>query len=250
VSDRFEAILDESISALQAGVPLEDILAEVPDYAAELRPLLYAATVLTDPQPRAIPEERKVALRTEYLKQAAELPVISAPTFSQKSGAIWHIIRRRANRKAVFSDLATMTITLVLTLGMAVLILVYVAQDTLPGDMFYGVKRLSEQTQLGLTFDPTHRDELVKQFNQRRLAEIDRLLAQNRTAAVQFQGVLETRGENLWIVSGLTVFLPDDAAVIGQPREGDAVIVTGFLRPNKVLVADTVEWVDKLSIDN
>ncbi len=36
--DSFESILDESISALQAGVPLEEILAEVPEYAEELRP--------------------------------------------------------------------------------------------------------------------------------------------------------------------------------------------------------------------
>ena len=41
MTDRFESILDESISALQAGVPLEEILDEVPEYAAELRPLLY-----------------------------------------------------------------------------------------------------------------------------------------------------------------------------------------------------------------
>ncbi len=242
MSDRFEAILDESISALQAGVPLDDILAEVPDYAAELRPLLYAAAVLSDPQPQAAPEERKAALRAEYLKQTLELP--GGPTLGQKSGAVWHIIRRRMNRKTVLSDLATITITIVLTLLMAALMLTYVAQDTLPGDALYGVKRLSEQVQLNLISDPIHRDELTEQFNQRRLAEIDQLLAQNRAAVVEFQGVLETRGENLWIVSGLTVFLPDEATVTGQPREGDTVSVTGFLRPNKVLVADTIERVE------
>ncbi len=48
MTDRFETILDESISALQAGVPIEEILAEVPDYALELRPMLYAAMLLAD----------------------------------------------------------------------------------------------------------------------------------------------------------------------------------------------------------
>ena len=57
MADRFESILDESISALQAGVPLEDVLAEVPEYATELRPLLYAAMVLTEPKPDLAPAD-------------------------------------------------------------------------------------------------------------------------------------------------------------------------------------------------
>jgi hypothetical protein len=244
VSDRFEAILDESISALQAGVPLEDILAEVPDYAAQLRPLLYAATVLADPQPQAVPAERKAALRAEYLKQVADLPAIPAPTLGQKAGAIWHIIRRRANRKAVLSDLATVIITVLLTLLMAALLLTYVAQESLPGDSLYGLKLFSEQIQMGLSSDSNRRAELDEQFNQRRLAEIEQLIQQNRPAVVQFRGTLETKGENLWIVSGLTIFLPDDVTLTGQPAEGDRVEVTGFLRTNKVLVADTVDRVD------
>jgi hypothetical protein len=70
MTDQFEALLDESISALQAGVPIEEILAEVPDYATELRPLLYAATVLADPKPDLVPEERKAALRAHYMELA------------------------------------------------------------------------------------------------------------------------------------------------------------------------------------
>jgi hypothetical protein len=244
VSDRFEAILDESISALQAGVPLEDILAEVPDYATQLRPLLYAATVLADPQPQAVPAERKAALRAEYLKQVADLPAMPAPTLGQKAEAIWHIIRRRASRKTVLSDLTTVIITVLLTLLMAVLMLTYVAQESLPGDSLYSLKLLSEQMQMSLTPDSDRRAELDEQFNRRRLAEIEQLLQQNRTAVVQFRGILETKGENLWIVSGLTIFLPDDAAITGQPTEGNQVEVTGFLRANKVLVADTVNQVD------
>jgi len=57
--DRFESILDESISALQAGVPIDEILAEVPEYANELRPLLYAATVLADPNLNWSPKSEK-----------------------------------------------------------------------------------------------------------------------------------------------------------------------------------------------
>ena len=83
MTDRFESILDESISALQAGVPIDDIIAEVPEYATELRPLLYAATLLADPNPDLVAEERKAALRSEYLKEAADLPPVS-PTLASR----------------------------------------------------------------------------------------------------------------------------------------------------------------------
>lgn len=240
MSDSFESILDESISALQAGVPIEEILAETPEYATELRPLLYAATVLADPNPQLLPEERKSALRAEYMKQVADLPAITTPTRNEKAQAIFRIIKRRLNRKAVLSDLVTVTVTVILTLFMAVLILTYVARDTLPGDFLYGFKRASENVQLSLTFNEAQRGVLADQFNQRRLAEIEQLIEQNRAAIVQFRGILETKGENLWIIEGRTIFLPTDVTFAGQPQEGDEVEVIGLLRTNNVLVADTI----------
>ena len=99
MSDSFESILDESISALQAGVPVEEILAEVPEYAAELRPLLYAAAVLADPNPTLVPEERKSALRAEYIKQVADLPAMTPLTFTEKIKAGLRIMQRRLTRR-------------------------------------------------------------------------------------------------------------------------------------------------------
>lgn len=240
MSDSFESILDESISALQAGVPIEDILAETPEYAAELRPLLFAATILADPNPNLVPEERKSALRAEYMKQAATLPAASSPNLSEKVQAIFRIIRRRLTRRAVLNDLVTITLTVLLTLVMTLLLLSYAARDTLPSDLLYSFKRLSENVQLGLTFDAGRREVLVEEFNQRRLDEIEQLIEQNRAAVVQFKGILETKGGNLWIIAGETVFLPADVTLEGQPQEGNEVEVIGFLRTNNVLVADTV----------
>lgn len=243
MTDSFESILDESISALQAGVPLEEILAEVPEYAVELRPLLYAAAVVTDPNPRFAPEERKVLLRTEYMKRVAALPAVATPTFGEKVQAILNIARRRATRQAVLSDLVTMTLTAILTLSMAAFLLIYLAGDTLPGDFLYGFKRASENVQLSLSFDPARQAELTDQFNQRRLAELNQLLQQKRAAVAEFRGVLETKGENLWIIAGYTVLIPTDVTIHGDPHEGDVVEVVGFLRTNQVLVADTIQTV-------
>jgi hypothetical protein len=242
MTDRFEAILDESISALQAGVPIEEILAEVPEYATELRPLLYAAMLLADPNPELAPEERKSVLRAEYIAQAAELPTPS-PTFNEKLQAIFRIARRRMTRQAVLNDLVTITITVILTLIMAAVVLNYAAGDSIPGDFLYGVKRISENMQLFFTFDESRRAELGETFNQRRLDEIEQLLEQKRTAEVQFRGILDTKGENLWIVEGHTIFLPDDVIIEKDPQEGDEIEVIGLLQANNVLVANTIKLV-------
>ncbi len=243
MTDRFAAILDESISALQAGVSLEDILAEAPEYTNELRPLLYAAAVLTDPNPTLAPEETKLALRREYIKQVAELPALPLPTLSEKAQAVFNIMRRRLTRQAVLNDLVTITITVILTLLMAVLILNYLSMATIPGDFLYGVKRLGETTQLYLAFNDAQRLDLETSFNQRRLQEIEQLIDQNRAAVVQFSGVVETKGANLWVVQGHTIFLPADIKVEGNVREGDTVEVIGLLRTNNVLVADMIKVV-------
>lgn len=238
--DSFESILDESISALQAGVPIEEILAEVPEYASDLRPMLFAAVVLADPKPELVPEERKAALKAEYLAQAAKLPP-AHPSRAEQMRAAWHVIKRRLTPKAVLSDLATVTITVLLTLTMAALVLSYAAQDTIPGDWLYGVKQVSEQTRLLFTFDPADKQALRDEFNQKRLAEIDQLILQKRAAVVRFSGILETKGANLWVIEGLPVFLPNDVVVEGDPQEGDRVSVVGFLRTNNVMVADTIK---------
>jgi hypothetical protein len=241
MSEQFEAILDESISALEAGVPVPEILAETPDYATELRPLLYMALVLTEPHPDLAPAERKAALKAEYLRQAAALPAITPSSLPEKASAVYRIIKRRLTPQALLNDLLTMGITALLTLLMAALTLNYLAADTLPGDWLYGIKRLSEQTQLLVTFSNADKVELLTEFNRRRLTEIEQLIQQKRAAVVEFEGLLESRGQNLWIVEGHTIILPDDALVEGNPAEGSRVKVIGLLRTNGALVADTIQ---------
>lgn len=245
MTDRFETILDECISAVQAGIPIEEVLEEVPDYAGELRPLLYASALLTDPNPALVPVEKKVALRDEYLRQVSELPANLKPTRREKTQAIFNIIRRRLTRQAVLNDLVTMTITAILTLTMTALMLSVLAVDTIPGDFLYGIKRIGENVRLGLTFDDSQQSELLNEFNQRRIAEIDQLIALNRAAVVEFQGVIEAKGENLWVIEGYTVILPSDLTLADDPQEGDHVAVIGLLRTNNSLVADTITLLER-----
>jgi hypothetical protein len=140
----------------------------------------------------------------------------------------------------VISDLITITITAILTLLMATLLLTYVARNSIPGDFLYGIKGLSENVQLALTLDTKGKTELETEFNQRRIWEMEQLIQQNRAAVVHFWGNLEVKGENIWIIEGYTIQLAEDTAIPGTPQENDLVEVIGLLRTNGTLVADTI----------
>ena len=82
---------------------------------------------------------------------------------------------------------------------------------------------------------------MEEKFNQRRLDEIQQLIQHKQAAVVQFKGILDAKGENVWIIEGYTVFLPQDIIIQDDIQEGDRVEVIGFLRTNNVLVAETIK---------
>ena len=243
--DSFESILDESISALQAGVPLEEILAEVPEYAEELRPLLYASMLLADPNPELAPEQTKAELRAEYMRQIADLPTLPTPSIGQKTQAVLRVMRRRLTKEAVLNDLVTVAVTIILTLGMLAFLLNFLAVDAIPGDLLYNVKRGSEILQLSFTLAEDRKLTLQETFNQRRLHEIEQLIQQNRAAVVEFQGILESKGENLWVIEGYTIVINDDITLPENLQTGDTVEVIGLLRTDNILMADTINLIPR-----
>ncbi len=240
MTDSFESILDECISAMQAGVPLDEILTEVPEYADELRPLLFASMLLTDPDPSLAPVQQKEDLRAEYIKQVTELPALPHPGLGARTSTFFRVIRRRLTREAILNDLVTVAITIILTLAMIFILLNVLAVDALPGDTLYPVKRSGETIRLTFTFDPEQADTLSNQFSQERLDEVEQLMAQNRVAVVDFQGILETKGETVWVVEGHPILIPDDLTAPASAQEGDTIAVIGLLRANGVLVADSI----------
>ena len=243
--DSFESILDESISALQAGVPLEEILAEVPEYAEALRPLLYASMLLADPNPELAPEQTKAELRAEYMRQIADLPTLPTPSIGQKTQAVLRVMRRRLTKEAVLNDLVTVAVTIILTLGMLAFLLNFLAVDAIPGDLLYNVKRGSEILQLSFTLAEDRKLTLQETFNQRRLHEIEQLIQQNRAAVVEFQGILESKGENLWVIEGYTIVINDDITLPENLQTGDTVEVIGLLRTDNILMADTINLIPR-----
>ncbi len=122
-------------------------------------------------------------------------------------------MRRRLTKEAVLNDLITVAITIVLTLGMLVFLLNFLAVDTIPGDLLYNVKRSSEILRLSFTFAEDRKLTLQESFNQRRLREVEQLIEQNRAAVVEFQGILDSKGEDLWVIEGYTIVINDDLSL-------------------------------------
>ncbi|MDM8527515.1 DUF5667 domain-containing protein [Anaerolineales bacterium HSG24] len=243
-ANQFETILDECISAIQAGIPIDEVLETVPEYATELRPMLYAATILTEPNPVLVPIEQKANLRAKYMAEVATLPQPSTPPLTERLQAAYHIARRRLTREALLSDLLTIAITTMLTIIMTLLLVNYAAIDAIPGDLLYRFKRMSENIQLTLSWSDENDLALQEKFSQRRLYEVEELLSQDRSGQVEFTGAVENQGKRLWLIEGYPVILPAEMTLDPAIQLGSRVHVMGFLRTNRDLVADEITLVE------
>lgn len=161
--------------------PIDPRLAELLDQLREVPP--------RDPEQAARSQGRFLAELEGLALPAAQ------PTFWQR------LLRRIGLGKDQFNDLEDMTMIskrsrLALTAAAAILIVVTVlfggsaatvlaAQSAIPGDALYGVKTTIEQTRLSLARNAASRADLQLQFAERRLQEIEKLVAEGRYQNIQ-----------------------------------------------------------------
>jgi len=157
----FAAVLDECLSAVRDGEPLESCLARYPKHADELRAHLRLAQriVLTPPH-----EPRPAA-----------------------QAAAWHQFRaraedRRLGRRPPFSLnvgwLRPLTIAAAVVLAFlgAASGTIYASQDALPDSPLYRVKLASEDARVWFTFDDNGKAELLLDQSSERTTEIMEML--------------------------------------------------------------------------
>jgi hypothetical protein len=168
-----EAVLAESLKALEQGEGLEAVLARYPEAAVELKALLEmaawmgAARAAVEPRPGYVRASR--ARLVERIGQAGAAAPVS---WWERLGGIF-VGRRYATQLAV---VVVMLACLVLgSSGIA-----YASQGTLPGDTLYPVKLGLEQAELLVNQDPVDEVRLHLQFSQNRLDEIEQLVTQGR----------------------------------------------------------------------
>ena len=243
---RLEHMLDECLARLSGGAELESVLADFPEYADELRPLLSATEWMRDlvPPPTGKRERKSELMETvaarRRLVEAAEGVVVEVRAgvpqdelFARCPNTLHHVIlaartlrdaeppwpaaeRREAGKRRLMmlaaqrrtasrasrklltslrSDLSGLerglaprpslirrlrTVTVSLSLAAAVALvgtagMAPAAASSLPGEPLYHVKRLGENAQLLVTFDPERRVSLRAIHARRRLDEMVQL---------------------------------------------------------------------------
>ena len=78
---------------------------------------------------------------------------------------------------------------------------------------------------------PTQRQELQREFEQRRVDETNELLDAGRKGEVEFTGTIEVIQPNAWIVSSLVVQLDANTQIVGTPQINRVAEVRGVTGP-------------------
>jgi hypothetical protein len=136
------------------------------DATAASRRLASVATTVLDRDPLPAVElgaERKAAIRQQLLADIAALP---APVTERAREALLPRMRRATNQARV-AVASTMAASMVGTTGVAV-----AAQEALPGDALYGIKKATESLRLSLAGDHVAAGRLELRFAEERLEEV------------------------------------------------------------------------------
>ncbi len=210
---RLEAELIECLGALAQGESIEHILVRYPQRAAQLRPLLETAAGL--PPLRMEPSEAaKMKSRQKFMAHA-------------------DLLQRTKPRKTMgfLPRFATGFLAAALVAGVLGTGAVAASGSALPGDPLYGLKRTVEDVRLNATGSPTQRQELQREFEQRRRDETDELLSARREGEVDFTGTIEAIQPGAWIVSSLVVQLDAHTQIVGTPQIDRVAEVRGATGP-------------------
>jgi hypothetical protein len=120
--------------------------------------------------------------------------------------------------------------------------LVRAASTTLPGDNLYPVKRTWEGVLVLFTFDPQAREVLEVEHENERLEELRELIAEGRSAEVDFAGYVTSQTRTEWQISGFPVVISDQTRMPDQPVGiGAAVRVRGQTQGDGIVIAERIE---------
>lgn len=199
---------------LRAGESLDDCLRRYPQYAGKLRPILLGVEAVGRARPSAHEvKQARMSARFRFEAALQEKP-------DRRRGGLLNL-RYAAAAVAV------------LIIGAGAL--TALAQSSLPGDPLYGLKRAGEQALTALAGSSD-----MERLNERRIAEIQALVAAGRAVAVTFEGEVGAQNGQDWQIEGLGVTVPADAAGAGDTRTGDRVRVSGYTTPGGELVAESL----------
>ncbi|HEX9680533.1 MAG TPA: DUF5666 domain-containing protein [Anaerolineales bacterium] len=188
--------LQASLEALARGETIDSLLARRPALAADLRPALEAAQLLSQMDSGGSSDSSMVRSRARV---RAGLPSHHPTPFLPRSRIIRMIPR-------VAGALAAGLIAAAAGLGG----LAAASANALPDSPLFPLKLVAEGLRLELTVGSQARIALQEIQSNHRVDEVRQLLAQRRLARVAFEGVLQSKAETVWHVAGITVDVPLD----------------------------------------
>jgi Domain of unknown function (DUF5667) len=162
MTNDFYRAIQHCLELTPQGTPLEECLAQYPEYAEELRPLLIAATTPTQGYSR-MPSTVRARLRQRVLEHWDH-------THAPKQSCPWAIPAFPIPWAAVL--VLAVSATIILAGGAST---VMAAEDSVPGTSLYPVRELREEATLWLTRSPEEKVAVYARFVEERTEEIMRL---------------------------------------------------------------------------
>lgn len=218
--------LEVCLQALETGADIESVLKRYPHMADELRPILEISLQAKSLATASVPEDAMQRGRARVLQHAARMresarsphrPIFSLPRLA-----------------------ASLVLALIFILGGTGL--VRASNGALPGDNLYPIKRTWEDMRLLLVFNPEGREELEDEFKQKRLYEINELLAEGRHVRITFAGLVTEQNGEQWVVAGIPVRITPDSKLPVEPvTVGASILVEGRTNAQGFVEADRIE---------
>lgn len=249
----FEQILDECLARLHGGSSLDECLAQYPEYAELLHPLLLTAQRLQTIQKSLPAQERMDAGRARMLaavnhrksQKSFTLPV-SNGLFSRYTAQIRQVYEALVNKeKGMLALPVRAAVSLVVALLIGGMLTVGASANALPGDALYGVKLAWENVRMVLTLREQAREQLDQQIQQQREEEIRSLIDLKRSGEVVFIGPLQAQNdEELQVGEFQMRVVPETTVDIGL-QSGESVRVRVRVLNNGELTALNVETAEE-----
>jgi len=215
-------LLDQCLARIERGeATLESCLAEYPEQAAELRPLLLTALATRSVATQGPTGAAYARMRARVLAAAAPRPM-------------------PVKRRPMWQPVATAGLALAFLMALAVPLSALQTSDAVPGDWDYGLKRAGERVRLAVTVNDADRREVHLALAERREREIQALLQENRTEYIQ-DAVLALAQEHASLQNSLSnsVISAPEAERIAEITERQTEFLREVVRTASPEVANT-----------
>ena len=195
-----ENLFEECMQRLTAGADLEDVLADFPAQADDLRPMLETALGLQQYASEiTVPQSAQMRSRAKFLTSAAAIDPATPKRGLRFNPFHMRLAASTAILVGIFAAI------LLLGTGLA-------SANSLPGDMFYPVKIMVEQMQINMVQDSPARIEMEEGYDDRRQQEVVKLTKLQRREQVTFSGFLQDEGDGKWSVGSIPLVFPAGGA--------------------------------------